>query len=163
MNVFLSLTSKPQFNFCFFHVFGVYHFRQNSRIHHITSYGFNWLLFYSADTYSFSDVDLDDCRGAEGRLAPVAGLHHQRPGAVSLLGDVLNDGHRLDIGLEHDLPRVSIDVKDVVVWIRFHDGILDDIVGYFCIIVYSLCGCRYVQFKMQWYWRWSGVLLFMTR
>lgn len=97
------------------------------------------LLIFFVATYSFSDVDLDDRSGAEGRLASVPGLHHQGPGAVSLLGDVLNDGHRLDVGLEHDLPCVSVNVKDVVVRFSFHDGILNNIVGYFCIIVYSLC------------------------
>lgn len=97
------------------------------------------MLLIFVKTYSFSDVDLDDCGGAEGWLASVPGLHHQGPGAVSLLGDVLNDGHGLDIRLEHNLPRVSINVKDVVVWFSFHDGVLDDVVGDFCIIIDSLC------------------------
>lgn len=100
---------------------------------------------FLAVTYSFSDVDLDDRSGAEGRLAAVPGLHHQRPGAVCLLGDVLNDSHRLNVGLQHDLPCVSVNVKYVVVWLSFHDGILNDIVGYFCILVHSLCG--YIALK----------------
>lgn len=93
-------------------------------------------------TYSFGNVDLNNRGGGEGWLASVPGLHHQGPGAVLLLGDVLNDGHRLNVGFEHDLPRISIDVKDVVVWLSFHDCVLDNIVGYFCIIVYCLCRCR---------------------
>lgn len=96
------------------------------------------LLIYLVATYSFSDVDFDDCGSAEGRLALISGLYHQRPGTVPLLGDVLNDGHRLDVGFEHYLPCVSVDVKNIAVWVRFHDGILDNIVGYFCIIVYCL-------------------------
>lgn len=89
-------------------------------------------------TYSFGDVDLDDCSGGEGRLASVPGLDHQGPGAVSLLGDVLNDGHRLDVGLEHDLPCVGVNVKDVVVRLGSHDGVLNNVVGHFCVIVLSL-------------------------
>lgn len=96
-------------------------------------------------TYGFSDVDLDDRRGAEGRLAAVPSLHHQWPGAVPLLGDVLNDGHGLDVGLEHDLPRVSVDIKDVVVWLGFHDGVLDNVVWHFCIVIYSLRRCVSVK------------------
>ena len=98
------------------------------------------LLFqiYIAVTYSFSDVDPEHGGGAEGRLSPVPGLDHQGPGAVLFLGDVLNDGHGLDVGLELDLSGVRVNVKDVVVWLSFHDGVLDNIVGYFCIIVYSL-------------------------
>lgn len=89
-------------------------------------------------TYCFSDVDLDNSGGAERRLAPVSGLHHERPGAVPLLGDVLNDGHGLDVRFEIDLAGVSVNVKDVAVWLGSHDGVLDDIVGYFCVIIHSL-------------------------
>lgn len=95
-------------------------------------------------THSLGDVDLDDCGGAEGRLASVSGLHHQGPGEVALLGDVLNDGHRLDVGLEHDLPGVGVNVEDVVVRLSFHDGVLDDVVRHLCIIVYSLRKCKCV-------------------
>lgn len=89
-------------------------------------------------THRFGDVDLDHGGGAEGRLAHVTGLHHQRPGEVVLLGDVLNDGHGLDVRLEVDLAGVGVDVKDVVVWLGFHDGVLDHIVGNLCIVVYGL-------------------------
>ena len=92
-------------------------------------------------TYSLCDVDLDDCGGAEGRLASVSGLHHQGPGEVPLLGDVLNDGHRLDVGLQHDLAGVDVDVEDVVVRVGFHDGVLDDVVGHLGVVIYSLRKC----------------------
>lgn len=97
---------------------------------------------FVAGTHSLCDVDLDHCRGAEGRLSSVPGLHHQRPGAVPLLGDVLNDGHGLDVGLEHDLPSVSVDVEDVVVRFGLHDGVLNHIVGNFCVVVHGLCCLR---------------------
>lgn len=89
-------------------------------------------------TYSLSDVNLDHRCGAEGRLALVPGLNHQGPGAVCLFGDVLNDSHGLDVGLEYDLARVGVDVEDVVVRLSSHDGVLDNIVGYFGIVVYGL-------------------------
>lgn len=96
------------------------------------------LQIHSMRTYGFSDANLDDCSGAEGRLASISSLYHQGPGVVSFFGNVLNDGHWLDIGLELDLSRVRVNVKDVVVRLSVHDGILNNIVWYFCVIVYGL-------------------------
>lgn len=89
------------------------------------------------ESYRLSDIDVDHGCCAEGRGASVSGLDDQRPLAVLLLGDVLNYLQGLDVRLELDIPCVSVDFKDVV-GVRFHDGVLYDVVRRLCILIHRL-------------------------
>lgn len=88
-------------------------------------------------SYRLGDIDIDHGCCAEGWRASVPGLDHQRPLAVLLLGDVLNNLHGLDVGLQLDLPSVGVDIK-CIVRIGCHDGVLDDIVWRLCIVIHCL-------------------------
>lgn len=97
-----------------------------------------------ARPYLFREVDLDHGGGAERRRASVPGLHHQRPLAVCLLGDVLHNLQGLDVRFHLDLTGVRVNVKDVI-WVSLHDGVLNDIIRLFCVIVDRLKTHTYVQ------------------
>ena len=75
------------------------------------------------------------------------GHHQQRPLALLRLGDVVDDLHGLDVGLEFDHARVAVDVEDVL-GVRLHDGVLDDVVGGLCDFVHRLWKRRFV-FKVN--------------
>lgn len=93
--------------------------------------------FSKTFAYLFCDVNLQNCCGAEGRGASVFGLDHQWPYAVFVVCDVVDDVQRSDIGFQLDFPSALVYVKHIG-WICLHDGIIHNVVGFFCILVYSL-------------------------
>lgn len=88
-------------------------------------------------SYRLCDIDINHGCCAEGWRASVPGLHHQRPLAVLLLGDVLYNLHWFDEGLQLDLPSVWVDVKRIV-RISRHDGVLNEVVWRLCIVIHCL-------------------------
>lgn len=93
-------------------------------------------------SYRLGDVDVEHSCGAEGGRAAVPRLHHQGPRAVLLLGDVVDDLQGLDVGPQLDVARRAVDDEDIVVGLRLHDGILDDVVGRLRVLVHRLRGKR---------------------
>lgn len=89
--------------------------------------------------YLLCDVNLQNCRGTEGWGASVFGLHHQWPYAVFVLCDVVDDVQGTDIGFQLDFPSALVYIK-YIRWICLHDGIIHNVVGFFCILIYSLVG-----------------------
>ncbi len=83
------------------------------------------------------DLDFHDRRCAEGWRASIASLDHHRPPAVFLFGDVLHDLHRLDVRFEPNLSCGGVNVEDVV-WIGFHDGIFNQVIGFLRVLIHSL-------------------------
>lgn len=95
--------------------------------------------FSKTFSYLFCDINLQNCSGTEGRGASVFGLDHQWPYAVFIVCDVVDDVQRSDIGFQLDFPSALVNVKHIG-WICLHDGIIHNVVGLFCILVYSLVG-----------------------
>lgn len=95
--------------------------------------------FSKTFAYLFCDINLENCCGAEGWGASVLGLDHQWPYAVLVVGDVVDDVQRSDIGFQLDFPSALVYVKHIG-WICLHDGIIHYVVGFFCVLVYSLVG-----------------------
>lgn len=88
-------------------------------------------------SYRLCDIDVDNGCCAEGRRAPVPGLDHHRPLAVLLLGDVMHNLHRLNVGFQFDLASVCIDLK-CIVGICGHDGVFNDIVWRLSVFIHGL-------------------------
>lgn len=51
----------------------------------------------------------------------------------------MDDVQGTDIGFQLDFPSASVYIKHVG-WICLHDGIIYNVVGFFCILIYSLVG-----------------------
>lgn len=88
-------------------------------------------------SYLLRDINLQNCCGTEGWGASVFGLHHQWPYAVFVLCNVVDDVQGTDIGLQLDFPRALVYIKHIG-WICLHDGIIHNVVWFFCILIYSL-------------------------
>lgn len=95
--------------------------------------------FSKTFTYLLCDINLQNCRGTEGWGTSVFGLHHQRPYAVFVLCDVVDDVQGTDIRFQLDFPSALVYIKHIG-WICLHDGIIHNVVGFFCILIYSLVG-----------------------
>ncbi len=88
-------------------------------------------------SHRLRDLDFHDRRCAERRRPSIASLDHHRPPAVFLFGDVLHDLHRLDVRFEPNLSCGGVNVEDVV-WIGFHDGIFNQVIGFLRVLIHSL-------------------------